>query len=96
MLDRYAQSQQVPQLVTGGSRKPLRQLSAVQVSNVPDTVSRDLRADLATLILPSWPNQQTAMQQLFGREPEITLLNAVLASGRAEFVALYGRRELVS
>jgi AAA+ ATPase superfamily predicted ATPase len=31
------------------------------------------------------------MQQLFGREPEIALLNAVFTSRRAEFVALYGR-----
>jgi AAA+ ATPase superfamily predicted ATPase len=34
------------------------------------------------------------MQQLFGREPEITLLNTVFTSGRAEFVALYGRRRV--
>jgi uncharacterized protein len=34
------------------------------------------------------------MQQLFGREPEIALLNAVFTSRRAEFVALYGRRRV--
>jgi len=34
------------------------------------------------------------MQQIFGRQPEIALLDAVFTSSRAEFIALYGRRRV--